>query len=335
MRIDDRFKDCVAFVCSRNGLEGTGFFVRVPKRWCRQEGQTYLVTAKHVLVDVEGNLKPDLRLRINLNGGGTELLPLDEGWEFSTEEPALGIPDVKGDFRHTPDAAVKPMDLSAARYAYHALPFEAGGYVTDALIPHHGIGIGDELLIGGLFTEMRGIERNTPIVRSGIIAAMPQKEPLLDFVNHEWYRGYLAEMRSLGGLSGSPVLVALDHGGDPAKISDRITVMLLGLVRAHWDYGLEREVAKKSRKRQIEKINTGIAIVTPIQEVENILNRDDVVTKREEAESKRLAQSHTKPTLDSASSGRTQKTRAGADIPIPTRSQFARDLVKAIRKRKP
>src|SRR5208283_833137 len=86
------------------------------------------------------------------------------------------------------------------RYAYHELPFEGGGYVTEELIPEWGIGIGDELLIGGLFTEMHGVECNTPIVRSGIIAAMPQKEPLFDFESREWYRGYLAEMRSLGGL---------------------------------------------------------------------------------------------------------------------------------------
>jgi len=335
MRIDDRFKDCVAFLCTPNQFEGSGFFVRVPKSWARQEGQTYLVTARHVLFDKKGHFKRDLKLRINLTDGGTEMLPLNGGWEFSEQKPALDIPGVAGSFRHVPDAAVRPMELPQNRYAYHELPFEGGGYVTEELIPEWGIGIGDELLIGGLFTEMHGVECNTPIVRSGIIAAMPQKEPLFDFESREWYRGYLAEMRSLGGLSGSPVLVTLDHGKDPAKVSDRITVKLLGLIRSHWDYGLERESPRKSRARHIEKINTGIAIVTPIQEVADILGRRDVVTKREEAERKRLVKMHNKPTLDSASVVPTQKTHAGATIPIRPRSQFVRDLLKATRRREP
>jgi hypothetical protein len=58
--------------------------------------------------------------------------------------------------------------------------------------------------------QRAGSTRNIPIVRTGVIAAMPAiDEPFVR--KGEEYHAYLAEMRSIGGLSGSPVFVFLDR----------------------------------------------------------------------------------------------------------------------------
>jgi hypothetical protein len=170
-----------------------------------------------------------------------------------------------------------------------------------------GIGIGEELFITGLFTGHTGKQRNLPIIRSGIIAAMPG-EPLRDDSGDE-YMAYLAEVRSLGGLSGSPVFAIVTRARH-RQIGDRVgllhrrsylsntessesfgemvdftsKVFLLGLVRGHWEFGQTGPIQFGVDVR--EKINAGIAIVTPIQEVMKLLDREDLVKERRQLDKK-------------------------------------------------
>jgi hypothetical protein len=108
------------------------------------------------------------------------------------------------------------------------------------VLKSRGIGIGDELFAVGLFVQRAGSTRNIPIVRTGVIAAMPSKDE--PFFRHGGeYHAYLAEMRSIGGLSGSPVFVFLNRirtvdAGIPE--GHDYGMFLLGLIRGHWD--LER-----------------------------------------------------------------------------------------------
>jgi hypothetical protein len=76
--------------------------------------------------------------------------------------------------------------------------------VTDEIARRYGLRVGDEVFAIGLFTLHRGKTRNVPLVRSGIVAAMPG-EPLEDPSSGIEYYAYLVEMRSIGGLSGSLV----------------------------------------------------------------------------------------------------------------------------------
>lgn len=80
----------------------------------------------------------------------------------------------------------------------------------EADIEAHAIGIGDEVLMVGLFTKRYGYRKNIPIVRGGIISAMPE-EPIEDQETGNLYDAYLIEIRSIGGLSGSPVIVFKDE----------------------------------------------------------------------------------------------------------------------------
>src|SRR6185437_5995577 len=69
------------------------------------------------------------------------------------------------------DVAVLPWSPDDKQYEYTELP--RAMFATADAIEAQGIGIGDELLVAGLFTQKHGHDRNLPILRSGIIAAMP------------------------------------------------------------------------------------------------------------------------------------------------------------------
>ncbi len=55
---------------------GTGFFVGVPDTANKDRFFGYLVTARHVLHDGRGNLSPEVFVRLNKRGGGSELVKI-------------------------------------------------------------------------------------------------------------------------------------------------------------------------------------------------------------------------------------------------------------------
>ncbi len=134
-------------------------------------------------------------------------------------------------------------------------------------------------MIAGLFTEHYGNQQNLPIVRSGIIAAMPT-EPLEDTTTGLEYYAYLAEVRSIGGLSGSPVFVFL---GPARTYQKKVTlsrkVYLLGLVRGHWDIKHHRQPLDFGMD-ELQEVNMGIATITPFQDALEIINSEELVKAR-------------------------------------------------------
>jgi len=72
---------------------GTGFFVGVNLENDPTRGQAYLVSAKHVLQDSKGNFLKDVLIRLNLKGGGSQLLriPLDRRRIFIHDDPNVDL----------------------------------------------------------------------------------------------------------------------------------------------------------------------------------------------------------------------------------------------------
>jgi len=292
VRVPDEIKRCVCFLCvkiNRNGREvmeygGTAFFVSIPG--FRSENglaHTYLVTAKHCVE--QAKKYGELYLRMNTKAGGSEFVKVTSEWVYPDNEAVdvainydMGIPDI-----------------------FDTISFSTQWFAVGEVIPNANIGIGDELFISGLFTQHFGTQRNLPIIRTGIIAAMPE-EPLEDKSTGLSYDAYLAESRSIDGLSGSPVFVVtdtnpllLDISEEPSVPNER-SIYLLGLIRGHWDIETQTNPVDFAVDAA-GKINMGIAIITPIQEVLTLLERDDLVKARRESEReyyKRYA-----PTLDS------------------------------------
>ena len=65
--------------------------------------------------------------------------------------------------------------------------------------------VGDEVATVGLYTSHHGHTKNIPVVRVGHISMLPD-EPVMS--TRGYVEAYLVEVRSIVGLSGSPVYIA-------------------------------------------------------------------------------------------------------------------------------
>jgi len=285
MRIPDEILQAVCFLCIKDTRQspsvvrygGTGFFVSIPSETNPDAQYSYLITARHCVE----RAKPfgGLYLRVNALDGDAKLVEVQANWWYPEDAAA--------------DVAVLPWAPDSTVFEYKNLPLSM--FVTDERIDKHGIGVGDDLVVTGLFTQHSGRQRNQPIVRTGIIAAMPN-EPFEDENTGLSYNAYLAEVRSIGGLSGSPVFVVLGPGRThKGKINMSFRFLLLGLIRGHWDYKRAKTSIDFS-KDELEQVNMGIGLVTPIHEALKIIHGADLLKMRQQND--RKISLETAPTKD-------------------------------------
>jgi hypothetical protein len=278
MRIPDGLLDQPVFLAVERGgsflLAGTGFLFSMKSEEYDAWPHLYLITARHCVEKAERY--GGLSLRLNKRAGGTEFVRLDGSWYF---------PDSAAD-----DVAVMPLPILMHNH-FDLAPSDMSNWAaTDEYLESESVGVGDEVVVIGLFTHRGGKHQNRPIVRTGIISAMPV-EPLVDPNSALEYDAYLIECRSIGGFSGSPVYLVLPPGRvrqDKEEFEmHRRDFKTLGLVRGHWDKRFE-EFADLG-ETEIDQLNTGIAIVTPIQKaVEVITNTEELVKQRKEFEEENI-----------------------------------------------
>lgn len=265
MRIPDDLLTAPIFLGGRDRdgnfhYRATAFLVGAPsKRYPDRLGWPCLVTARHNVLKAQATYG-NLWVRVNTDNGSAVDVEVTRSW-LMPENPAS-------------DIALIPF---AWMGDWEPFPFPVRWFVTDESIEQRGIGIGDDLIVLGLFSNHVGVTRNLPIVRTGSIASMPQ-EPLSDPNTGDQYDAYLAEVRSIGGLSGSPVFVALNPVSSlDVKNWERRAhgqpFYLLGLIRGHWDTDAEADFGES----EFGRLNTGIAIVTPITDVFELLEDNEIV----------------------------------------------------------
>jgi hypothetical protein len=152
--------------------------------------------------------------------------------------------------------------------------------------------IGDDLAIPGLFVPHYGQDRNIPIVRMGTVAA-PAEEKLWAEMGKNWFEridAYLIEMRSIGGLSGSPVLI---HRYDESGEKRQSTWGLLGLMQGHCDAFMPA-TAPPLR----ESINMGVGIVVTADDIDKVLSQSNILeleTRSEEESLRRVVRLRENP----------------------------------------
>lgn len=293
MFVPDLIRKCVAFL----GIEyedrrfvpmGTGFFAHAG------EGDinfSYFVTAEHVVVLIkerivkeerEKGIKGRLAARLNVKGGGSEVVPMDDVHWWSH-------PDTE----NLTDVAVARWSAQKEYFDHFPLPLYGAviGASQTGHLKRRGAALGQEIAIIGLFRHHRGTQRNEPIVRVGNIAAMPEERVWTDWCRYT--EAYLVEANSIGGLSGSPVFVNLIHAeritmnvggvnryqGDDGTVDFRV-YMLMGLMHGHWDLPNLTDAAIEDGKRENERINTGIGVVIPVQKIIETLYHPELVEIR-------------------------------------------------------
>jgi len=322
MRVPDEVLKCVVFIGREHGVSikyfGTGFFVLLKEK----EGQDtfqfpYLVTANHVADAVDA---APFKIRINRKSG--------EAVELSANE----FGDVKW-HRHSKgksvDVAICPWQpLQFPSRDFDAKAIETDYFLTRELAKETGIGVGDEVLITGLFTKIRGESRNIPIVRIGNLAMAPS-EPIVPtkLGNIE---PYVIEAKSLGGISGSPVFIrqtasiaagVFKWGTNiPATIQGYTDVFhLLGLAHGHWKID-PADLDNPDVEHDDEGINIGLAIVVPASQIlEVIQNDEELINMRRQAKDEVIAK-------------RKGSTMDSAATPPFTKGDFEQALKKASRK---
>ena len=262
---------CVAFAYPREGHEpeGTVFFVSISERDPEPTQSddfhwVYAVTAAHVI----RALPQGIDIRVNrLNGNGTQRIKTARrGWTI----------------HRSTDVAILQMPLPADA---DCIAFPARSAVNDDLFQSGLAGPGDDVILAGLFSHQAGKFQNTPVVRGGILAALPGED--IKTRDYGAWPAYLIEARSTPGMSGLPAFLnitgyrrvasplAAMAGRPPEELYDkgrdalwRGGTYLLGVGHGHFNDIRHR---RRPRTSMIDKINTGIGIVIPFERVMDLI----------------------------------------------------------------
>lgn len=263
----------------------TAFLVMTGER----EGDTgtddhfpYLVTAEHVIVGMAHKQK-EVFARFNLKDGTAHVQSIQSvTWWYHPTAP------------ERTDVALCPVAFDWGIVDHAPIPLFNFDPHENAPIfqPRHQIGLGDETFAIGLFRSHHGAQRNIPIVRIGNIAAMPE-EPIKTRHGGGFIDGYLVEMRSIAGLSGSPVFVdrpevpPFGFMPDPRFRPDPERVNwyryhFLGLIHGHFDVPnpIEDMFSEEDSSQSIG-VNTGMGVVVPAKMVMETLYQQDLHNERQ------------------------------------------------------
>jgi len=279
MQIPDEVRKCVVFLAYRNKdgaikFAGTGFFVSMPIKDPVSKDATeflYLVTAKHVIAQIRMKSADQLVLiRINDRSGGFQFgtCALD-AWVSHPSDPYV-------------DVSVLPWAPDHKKFDYMSFPFDS--FLTAQIADEQGVGIGDEVFMVGLFASHYGKQRNVPVVRIGNIACVPE-EPVDTQMGPA--EAYIIEARSIGGLSGSPVMVILG-GMRPSKagmvVGGALQLRLLGLVHGHWDVkeGSSDALVLDDLAAREARVNMGMAIIVPFGKLAEVLEQGQLESARQD-----------------------------------------------------
>ncbi len=271
MQVPDELRKCVCFLEASTGEDGsdsTGFFVAVDIGLSRNAGgpreAVYIVTAGHC-VAIKGELAERITVRLNTRDGGSATFDTDPaGWMVH------------------PVADVAVYAVAPDRGIYDYLYYPAHSAATEEFIKENRIGPGDEVLITGLLIYHPGETQILPIVRVGSIAAFPP-EPINMITGED--RAYLAEVRSLGGLSGSPAFLHMsdfrrDEEGNlrvqRGQWSGAGPNYLLGVVHGFF------ATQENDPDNLVEDLNAGITVVVPIDRVLDLIDGPELTAQREQ-----------------------------------------------------
>lgn len=361
VRIPPAFAQCTAFLTEeRKGRpSGTAFFAELEQS---DRVWTYLVTARHCL---EESASRELYVRVNTQTGFDDLPTSKDDW-FMHDSADVAVLPSPVDRKRYPIMEI-PLDLAIDKqYRFDVAALDGrGNPILEPMLRQNfpegiTVEVGDELFSPGLFVQSAGRSRNLPVCRFGNVARMPGEETVIISTRARGdipIRAYLVETHSWGGFSGAPMfwyyqynmtvpiiaprwrpapeskLILPQHVPKPERIDVMWgrgwAIALLGLVSGHYD------VPTKAKNEDIETaLNAGIAIVTPAENIRELVMREDLVEDR-----KRRAAQDKEPTATADYANDRRKfqvlPKTGTEIPIPAQGKFIEDLEKATRRKNP
>jgi len=186
---------------------GTAFFVGVKDPKNSERSYVYLVTAKHVLQNLDHkSWLPKMFLRLNTKNDSSEIF----------EVPVSPSGAQKTVFLHpdpSVDIAVIPILPDQSKFDFKILPEDM--ITTEKDFKDLKITEGSEVFFTGLFSPYVGTRKNYPVVRFGRVSLITDEK--IKFVDQA-AQLYLIESGSYGGNSGSPVFFYLGADRTPGML---------------------------------------------------------------------------------------------------------------------
>ncbi len=270
MLIDELIRKTVVFL----GREAYGTFTPYGTgTLCAYEGNEgisfmFVATAKHVLDDIRGDA---FWARINRTDGTCATVKVEKQY-FNVE------PESK-----ETDLILFSIVMDVGLFDCLFLPINRTKF-GEAFKDAWEASIGDEVCVTGLYTSHYGNLRNIPIVRVGHLAALPEEPVATD---RGYVEGYLIELHSIAGLSGSPVFVSpppiyRDKQGEIKFRHGSVHLPLGILIGHHVIESKEDEiVVPKFQKASaapdpLYQKNTGFGVVIPLERLLEMCERPDV-----------------------------------------------------------
>lgn len=237
---------------------GTGFLVGIPSTL--QTGKfIYIVTAKHVLQDKNGQYFDNVSVKFNTLKDSSEYFKLDLNSKG----------DHKNIFIHqdeSVDLAVIPV-IIPNHLDYKTIPYTSIIKMSD--YESEQINIGTNVFFTGLFTAYVDSKRINPIFRFGKLSLIPTEKIMFAKKMRDLL---LIESSSFGGNSGSPVIYEY-------KKSGKEIVKLAGVVLGHYS---QKNIIKDNDEESLEVLSSlGITAITPSEFILDILNYPNLMKLRE------------------------------------------------------
>lgn len=273
MDLIERARKCVVFIGLVNDGDifipyGTGFLISL---FHNEIEFSYVITCHHIINMFSEN---DVWIRINLNTGDSKSIKVPKN-EWINDE--------------INDISILPKMFGKATYDITRITEK--DFATKESDVYDSFYAGEMIYLVGLFTSHYGSVHNIPIVRMGNIATMLD-EPI--YTGTEYVEAYLIELRSIGGLSGSPVFLYhrlsdlfLDSGSS-------VESYFLGMMRGRFNATDSGDVV--AGDSIADTMNTGIGIVIPVDIILDRLNQPSLKTQREDTVKELRKKIHYRPT---------------------------------------
>jgi hypothetical protein len=243
----------------------------------------YLVTARHTIEKIRGLRDvSSVYVRINVSRSNESVwseIPIDAFLGHPRDDEGIGATWLvkTSQLRYDVAVAFFPLD-QLPDVAIHVWPLS--GHVTSELLSGPTrVSTGDEVYVTGLYRNHVGENRNIPIVRSGIISAMPES-PVMTSLGPS--NVFLIESHSTGGLSGSPVFwttgkFRLNYNDKTVEEQITVRILLLGVIHGHF----EIEDSRPERTPWgVERSNEGMAMATPVSEILEVIRSEKMESNR-------------------------------------------------------
>lgn len=267
MRVSKQLPNCVVFIgvlADSGAFTPVGTGSLVVKRYRERNFFAFIMTATHVVEDLTPASRSRLAYRINRKGLPAETIRLDAQARF--DHPTRAV-----------DMSLFPIWIDPAGYDINAM--EIGRDIIERdRSTMEGVQLGDPVAAIGLYTSHRGQTSNIQLVRSGNIASVVS-EPV--FTGRGFVEAYLVDLRTIAGLSGSPVFQLQPVSLSPEGSNGSLVGMLVGyhLVEGKYDQIVvpveQRTASAESHDLAFDERITGFGVVIPIERAVEIVESQE------------------------------------------------------------